>query len=302
MRDEARTAAVLTTGLGLVSLWDLMIVFEVGLLLTRLKHLEDLERELRGHMPPEERPLEPQMKAAGQPMWESDAPEAFTTHAGRKWLWAYLGPIQADLMPLNLPASQLEIQHIWNHADRWTRRRLAEGLNALRWKIEQELRNRFFVFLDEAEAAFFREKTPFGEAVASAFPSAAYDVIEAAQCYALNRHTACVFHCMRVLEYGLRTMAEHLGKTFETQNWYNIINEIEGEIRIRASAKKTPEKDEEMRFLSAAAKEFGYFKDGWRNYAMHGRSKYDGSQALSALNHTRDFMNNLATRLKESAS
>jgi hypothetical protein len=56
-----------------------------------------------------------------------------------------------------------------------------------------------------------------------------------------------------------------------------------------------------MQFLSEAAKEFFYFKDGWRNYVAHGRAAYDEHQALGVLEHTRSFMNHLATRLSEAS-
>ena len=44
---------------------------------------------------------------------------------------------------------------------------------------------------------------------------------------------------------------------------------------------------------------FRYFKDHWRNPVNHFRSKYDEPQALSAINHVRDFMQHIATKLKE---
>jgi hypothetical protein len=75
------------------SLWDLMIKFDVRLLIVRLNHIEQFEKELRGHMRPEERPMEPQMRAFGEPMWASDSPAAFTTDSGRKWIWATIGPL-----------------------------------------------------------------------------------------------------------------------------------------------------------------------------------------------------------------
>jgi hypothetical protein len=105
---------------------------------------------------------------------------------------------------------------------------------------------------------------------------------------------------MRVLEHGLRALANDVGKTFDRQQWHNIIEEIESEIRnIAKTGPKTPEKDERLQWLSESAKEFFYFKDGWRNYVAHGRSRYDGPQALSTLEHVRTFMGRLATKLSE---
>jgi hypothetical protein len=52
-----------------------------------------------------------------------------------------------------------------------------------------------------------------------------------------------------------------------------------------------------MRFYAEAAKEFFYFKDGWRNYVSHRGQPYDEHQALIVLDHVRAFMNHLGARL-----
>jgi hypothetical protein len=44
-----------------------------------------------------------------------------------------------------------------------------------------------------------------------------------------------------------------------------------------------------------AAKDFFYFKDGWRNYVSHGGDPYDEHQARSVLDHVRSFMSHLAS-------
>jgi len=52
---------------------------------------------------------------------------------------------------------------------------------------------------------------PFGMRVANAFPSAGYDIDEAASCLALRRPTACAFHCVRVIEFGIGSLARRAG-------------------------------------------------------------------------------------------
>jgi hypothetical protein len=270
------------------SLWDLMIQFDVRLLVTRLSHIEGFEESLLG------------LRPFGMQLSESNLPDRRLTEDGRKWLWAYLGPFQEELKPLDLRVASIEVQYIWNHAHEWSAKEIAVALKGLRWKIEQELRDRVFLYLDPKEAGLFAAEFPFGESVGTAFPSATFDVREAAQSYAVGRHTACVFFCMRSLEHGLRALAVDVGRTFDRQQWHNVIEEIESEVRsIAKTGPKTPEKDERVKWLSEAAKEFFYFKDGWRNYVTHGRSRYDGPQALSMLEHVRAFMTHLASRLGE---
>jgi hypothetical protein len=131
------------------------------------------------------------------------------------------------------------------------------------------------------------------------FPSAEADILPAVDCWALGHSTAAVFHAMRVLEHELRALATDVGRNYDTQQWYNIINEIESEIKKIGNLPKSPGKNERLRFLAEAAKEFVHFKDAWPNYVSHARGRYDEYQARSILEHVRSFMNVLASELHE---
>ena len=105
---------------------------------------------------------------------------------------------------------------------------------------------------------------------------------------------------MWVLEYGLRALASDVNKTFDKQNWHNVIEEIESAIQTeRNTLPRGQARDDRLTFLSAAAKEFFYFKDGWRNHTAHNRYVYDEPMARSAIEHVRTFMNHLSPRLHE---
>jgi hypothetical protein len=138
------------------------------------------------------------------------------------------------------------------------------------------------------------------KAALSSFKSIAGDALLGVDCYALGHNNASVFLMMRVLEKGLKALATDVGKTFDRQQWHNIIDEIESAISdLQKTLPRGVARDERLMFLSAAAKEFRYFKDGWRNYVAHGRADYDSPQALSVINHVHDFMNHLAGTLRE---
>jgi hypothetical protein len=133
-----------------------------------------------------------------------------------------------------------------------------------------------------------------------AFPSARNDIISGVDLWALNHSTASVFQFMRVLEHGLRALAANVGLTFDIQNWQNIIDQIEAKIRdIGKTLPRGTDKNERLQFLAETAKEFVYFKDGWRNYVSHSRGVYDKHQARSVMEHVRSFMNILSTKLSE---
>jgi hypothetical protein len=50
------------------------------------------------------------------------------------------------------------------------------------------------------------------------FPDAAYDLKEAGNCFAFERFTACVYHLMRVAEFGLVSVAQSIGVDEEKIN------------------------------------------------------------------------------------
>jgi hypothetical protein len=134
--------------------------------------------------------------------------------------------------------------------------------------------------------------------ISEKFPDASDDIWSSITCYMYDENTASVFHSMRVLEYGLRALAEAVNLTFDVQQWQTIIEQIEAQIRDIADRWPAGNsKKEWMQFYSSAAKEFMYFKDGWRNHVSHNRAKYDAPQALSVLEHVKVFMTVLSGRL-----
>lgn len=151
----------------------------------------------------------------------------------------------------------------------------------------------------ERSKLFFEEPNPWDQ-VNAAFPSAADDIASVLLCYMYDENTASVFHSMRILETGLRIFAEALNVSFGTEVWHVVLDQIESEIReLERNWPKGKNKTEFLQFYSTAAKEFRYFKDGWRNYVSHNLTRYDAPQALSTLTHVRDFMTQLSSRFSE---
>jgi hypothetical protein len=175
-------------------------------------------------------------------------------------------------------------------------------LRVLHECLEDDLRFKYFYrYPDEKVRWLLRVDADWQPAIAK-FRSCEPAARAAVDCYALGHNIACVFHCMQVLESGLRALATDVGLTFDLQQWNTIIEQIESETtKLRKTLTAGVEKNKRMQFLSEAAKEFFYFKDGWRNYVAHGRAGYDEHQALGVLEHTRLFMNHLAIRLSEVA-
>ena len=78
--------------------------------------------------------------------------------------------------------------------------------------LRQELAAVHCIAVAPPRARLLRTDEPaFGMRVAIAFPSAGYDIDEAASCLALRRPTACAFHCLRIIEGGVVVLARYAG-------------------------------------------------------------------------------------------
>jgi hypothetical protein len=171
--------------------------------------------------------------------------------------------------------------------------------------IQDQSRRRWFKYISPQKVDWYNAPEQFFPASSKAFPSATHDIQEACCSFALERYTACVFHCMGIFQRGLYAFAQEkdIQVSFpfpiELAEWKNIIDNIESKIRALESLPKGQQKDEKLKFYSDAAVQFRYFKDAWRNHIAHFREQYDEHMALSILIHVRDFIEHLSTRLSE---
>jgi hypothetical protein len=173
-----------------------------------------------------------------------------------------------------------------------------EGIEKL---VRKELIQRDFFYVTPERVKYFpRINQPpiFGDAVAGAFPGAAYDIQEAAMCMGLARPTAAAMHAVRALEPALLAVAREAGFSPKRDEWGGIIDEIEK--RMDPKNQLYIQDRTKREFLSPAAAQFRYFKDAWRNHAMHGREKFTEQEAERVYSAVRSFMMYLAEKgLKE---
>jgi HEPN domain-containing protein len=180
---------------------------------------------------------------------------------------------------------------------------LISGLKHFNTTLEDELRRRVFLYVAPEDIGLYRYPYASFGLTQAAYPSARNDIHEACRSFALGRYTACVFHCMGIVQSGLHTTAQALGVTFpysiELAEWSAVIGRIDDKIKEMREGQRTNEKDDKLSFYSECATQFRYFKDAWRNHVCHLREVYDRDQAHSILLHVRDFMEKLSTRIKE---
>lgn len=150
--------------------------------------------------------------------------------------------------------------------------------------------------LSETGAAdLLTDKAHFGDDVASAFPSAQFELNDAARCRALQCWTASVMHLMRALETPLACLARHCGVD-GASNWNKALNEIEA--RLRDTSRRSDGADAEQ-WASEAAAHLRAVKNAWRNHAAHGQARYSREDATAIWDNSRALMQTLAKHLNE---
>ncbi len=206
----------------------------------------------------------------------------------------------------NLPVSESFRGQV-DRALACAKRRDAIELSYLQ-SILEEISHNFIAELDahlfllvpfELKSYYVAPEEITGPEFESVFPDAIKDAHSGMRCYALDEWTASVFHFMRVLEHGIRRLAELL--KIETgniafENWKNILDQIEKKIRAMEPLPKSLEKSVNLTYLSESATNFRYFKDAWRNHVSHSRVSYDSRDAKRVMDHVIDFMQHLAKR------
>jgi hypothetical protein len=149
-----------------------------------------------------------------------------------------------------------------------------------------------------------------GDDIKKAFPSAAFDLQEAANCIAVDCGTAAVFHLMRAVEWGLRALSVDLGVLtvpqkratipIEFSEWEKILDHLYIAVEDKIGAMpRGPVKQETQEFYFPLLQDVRGFKDAFRNHVMHTRTTYSQGQADVVLDYVRRFFAHLSVRISE---
>jgi len=165
-----------------------------------------------------------------------------------------------------------------------------ETLKQLEQTIEWEMEEVTFFRMPSTQSEFYDQKELFGSDVNTKFPTVQYDMVEAGNCYAMGRGTACVFHLMRIMEVGVQNFGTKLGVALAgDKNWQNILDEINKAI------KSLPAKDPVTVTVSQASANLYAVKLAWRNEVMHPKDTYTLEEAENLIRQVKLFMGQLAT-------
>lgn len=263
---------------GLVSLWD-MINFKLG---SYISVLECMRLIMRNHAQDE-----------GMIAITSFALEEFNHHIGV--IEEIIEPMVFTRALSRVESAKLAVK--LNDTIPITHEKCANELEVLIQALHDDAyEHAFYHYPPEKAKALVAIDNDWKDVI-EYFPECELDIRAGVDLWALHHNTASVFQFMRVLEGGLKRLARHLNIDFNIQNWQNIIDQIESEVRKRQkNLPRGKEKNKELQFLAEAAKEFSYFKDGWRNYVSHNKVTYDTYTGRSVMEHVRQFMITLSHR------
>lgn len=171
---------------------------------------------------------------------------------------------------------------------------LAQAINHLLSRLQDDLQQQFFFHLMQQDVRFYGQKAPFGEAVAKKFKAASDDIEKAGNCFALQQPTACVFHLMRAMEVAVRQLGKRLKVTITPQTTWRQMTGNMMDPKIRVMPDATDSQKRKKNDWEAARANLHHVGSVWRNNTMHPAASYTQSQALDIINAVRVFMSGLA--------
>ena len=275
MPTEPRVLANWEDQLALISLWEIMQQIRAGFFV----HIGGLAQILQL----------PALFGADDPVEDKF----------RKQIREVLGGLENDAESFGLSLTAKALKRLFEDLDQeqYTNAQLKLALQDLIARYQDELDDRLFFRVSSSHASYLLTPQEGWREALDKFPSVFLDVEEASRCFALGRYTASVFHLMRVLEVGLVSLALALQVPTSRSNWGRIIDQIQAEITKRNKAQGATWPDQQ--FYSAAAAQFQFLKDAWRNHVIHRRLSFDEQGARQVYVHVRDFMCHLALKLVE---
>jgi len=168
-------------------------------------------------------------------------------------------------------------------------KRLLQAIIETENTIRREMDGVSFFYMPYDQTKYYDRSDLFGKKINTRFPKVQFDMVEAGNCFAMGRGTACVFHLMRIMEVGVQEFGIALGVTLAGQkNWHNILEEVNKAI------KALPSKGPKTVELSQASANLYSVKLAWRNEVMHPNDKYTLEEAKNLIGQVSLFMKQLA--------
>jgi hypothetical protein len=165
----------------------------------------------------------------------------------------------------------------------------------LQGMLQSEMRSVKFLRVDRQN--FYGSDPQFESFVTDIYPILTYDIVEAGNCLALERTTACVFHLMRIVEFCVQKLGEKLGVPLVNESvWQKIMDQVDS--RIRDMPEKPAAKKRLKEKYADVAGHLYNVKVAWRNPVMHPKRTYTAEEAEHLFTTVRMFTELMVRLLK----
>jgi len=154
-----------------------------------------------------------------------------------------------------------------------------------------------FLVIDNSDLLYWKQYDPmFGDEVESKFPEIRGEIREAGKCISVDRHTAAVFHLMRIIEFGLKKMSSELGIPY-APSWEAYINQLSKILDSKNYKNLTDDQKNKREFYRNILTDITSIKQSCRNPTMHFNDVYDEEQAKNIFTGVKAFIKHLASNL-----
>lgn len=218
---------------------------------------------------------------------QQDEKDAKLSDADIKEVLNHIEPMEAEACRINLDISLISDCKNYLKTDGADKRFsiIKTKIGSIREQIRSELSRQCFLYIKPENKEFLDKKESYiGEKFSDKFTDILEDAVEAGNCFATGRNTACVFHLMRVMERGTQKFGERLGVDFtEKKLWYNILKKSNEKIEnLSKGSLKTQ--------YAAIYSNLNNVRLAWRNETMHPKATYTEDEARNILNCVKAFM------------
>lgn len=176
------------------------------------------------------------------------------------------------------------------------------ALSELDDRLIDETESLKFFHVKSEKITWFDNTEPAGEQFKANFPKANAELIEAGNCFALDRYTACVFHLTRALEIVLSSLHRTLGipepADEHDKTWGRTLGRIAD--KIKENEKSPPAGwNNDVEFFKKVYGLLVAAKTPFRDTTIHVASVYDETGAGGVLMAVVGTLSHVATKLKE---
>jgi hypothetical protein len=203
---------------------------------------------------------------------------------------------ELDILGARLTAASVRRFEHELKSKKCTHGKLLELTSDIDRRLRDELQLVHLYALDEDKIKYFAPvQVLYDQDVVDKFPLAVTDIENAGKCLSFLQGTASVFHSMRVMETGLKSLAKLLDIPY-APSWESYLKQINNKISEKHKDKTPQWKADEALFRDLSG-DLQTIKIAWRNPTMLIVRQYTPDEAEEIFRAVRGFMKRLSARL-----